>query len=78
MTQLVSSRLRFGLLLRRVFHGVSCRPVREGVSKGEEDGSRATPQTAVWEMARPQGVEGLGMAGPGETLESPSRTGLVS
>jgi hypothetical protein len=26
---------------------------------------------AIWEVARPQGVEGSGMAGPGETLGSP-------
>jgi hypothetical protein len=32
------------------------------VSKGTE---------AVWGVARPQGVEGSGMAGPHETLESP-------
>jgi hypothetical protein len=38
-----------------------CRPVREGVSKGEEDGRR---------MPALQGVEGSGVAGPGETLGS--------
>jgi hypothetical protein len=27
---------------------------------------------AVWGMARPQGIEGLGIAGRGETLGSPS------
>jgi hypothetical protein len=57
------------------------RPEREGVSKGEEDGRRpcalwlATPQTAIrpfgGSVARPQGVEGSGMAGPDETLGSP-------
>jgi hypothetical protein len=42
------------------------RPVRRGVSKGEEDGCKA-----VWGVARPQGVYGLGMAGPYETLGRP-------
>jgi hypothetical protein len=41
---------------------VNSRPVWEGVSKGEED---------VWGVVCPQGVEGSGMAGPGETLGSP-------
>jgi hypothetical protein len=43
------------------------RPVREGVSKGEEDGRRPP----VLPVARPQGIEGWGMAGQGETLGSP-------
>jgi hypothetical protein len=40
----------------------SSRPVREGVSKGEEDSRRPPtlqaghPQTAVWGVAHPQGV----------------------
>jgi hypothetical protein len=52
------------------------KPVRERVSKGEED-SRRLPalrvghppngRKAVWEVACLQGVEGSGMAGPGET-----------
>jgi hypothetical protein len=55
------------------------RPVRRGVSKGEED-SRRPPcvwafvlalRSAVWGVARLQGVCGLGMAVPGETLGSP-------
>jgi hypothetical protein len=50
------------------------RPVRRGVSKGEEDGPRgkktAHPpngRNAIWGVACPQGVLGLGMAGRGET-----------
>jgi hypothetical protein len=54
--------------------------VQRGVSKGVEDDRR--PPTlraghlingheAVSGMARPQSVEGSGMAGPGETLGSP-------
>jgi hypothetical protein len=66
------------------------RPVREGVSKGEEDGQKppalqaghpTNGRKAVWGVARPQGIEGLGMAGPHETLGSLwiplSRTDLV-
>jgi hypothetical protein len=56
------------------------RPVRRGVSKGVEYGHRllalrvGQPRNglkAVSGVARPQGVEGLRMAGPGETLGSP-------
>jgi hypothetical protein len=53
---------------------------RSGVSKAVED-SRSPPalrvghpekgRKAVSWVACPQGVEGSGMAGPGETLESP-------
>jgi hypothetical protein len=37
---------------------VTSRPVREGLSKGEEDGRRPPPNShkAVWGVARPQGV----------------------
>jgi hypothetical protein len=49
----------------------------QGVSKKVEDGRRSP---ALWEgckavlgVAHPHGVEGLGMAGPSETLESPWR-----
>jgi hypothetical protein len=78
------------------FHGqgdvkwIVIRPVWEVASKGEEDGRRPPTQwagyppngrKAVWAVARPQGVEGSGMAGPVETLGSlwipPSRTGLI-
>jgi hypothetical protein len=38
--------------------------------KGYPRGKKKKP-TAVWGVARPQGVEGSGMAGPGETLRSP-------
>jgi hypothetical protein len=56
------------------------RRVRRGVSKGVEDGRRPPAlrgvhprngHKAVSVVARPQGVEGLGMGGPGETLGSP-------
>jgi hypothetical protein len=56
------------------------RPIWRGVSKGEEDGRRPPTlwagysrngHNAVLGVARLQGVEGLGMAGPGETLGSP-------
>jgi hypothetical protein len=40
--------------------------VRRGVSKGVED-----DLTAISGVARPQGVEGLVIEGPGETLGSP-------
>jgi hypothetical protein len=47
--------------------------VWRGVSKGVEDGRRAP---ALWAghsgVALPQGMEGSGMAGPGETLGSAS------
>jgi hypothetical protein len=43
----------------------SSRPVRRGVSKGVEDGPPALG------VAPPQGVEGLGKAGPVETLGRP-------
>jgi hypothetical protein len=54
------------------------RLVRCGVSKGVEDGRRppavrAGHRKAVLGVARPQGVEGLGVAGPGKTLGSPWR-----
>jgi hypothetical protein len=51
-----------------------------GFSRGYETAAdslrcrRATPETAVMlfgGMARPQGVVGYGLAGPGETLGSP-------
>jgi hypothetical protein len=45
----------------------SSRPVQRAVSKGVEDGQRPP----ALQVARPQGIEGLGMAGPGETLGSP-------
>jgi hypothetical protein len=63
--------------------GVDCgvvMPVRRGVSKGVEE-SRRPP--ALWAVhprngrkafsgvARPQGLEGSGLAGPGETLGNP-------
>jgi hypothetical protein len=53
------------------------RPVRRGVSKGVEDGRRPpvlraghlkNSCKAVSGVARSRGVEGSGMAGPGETL----------
>jgi hypothetical protein len=56
------------------------RPVREVVSKGEEDGRRSPTLRAghppngrktIWGVAHLQGVEGLSMAGAGETLGSP-------
>jgi hypothetical protein len=56
------------------------RPVRRRVSKRVEDGRRPLALRAghlrndckvVLGVARPQGVERLGMAGPGETLGSP-------
>jgi hypothetical protein len=59
---------------------VDSRPVRCGVPKGVEDGCRLPvlqaghPRNgckAVSGVARLQGVEGLGMAGLGETLGSP-------
>jgi hypothetical protein len=59
---------------------VQIRPMRRGVSKGVED-SRRPPALlvgharnsckAVLEVARLQGVERSGMAGPGETSGSP-------
>jgi hypothetical protein len=57
--------------------------VRRGVSKGVKNGRRPPalkvghPRngiTAVSGVACRQGVEGLGMAGPGEILQSPWRT----
>jgi hypothetical protein len=41
------------------------------MAAGHPPYGRATPQTAVWGLARPQGVEGSGMAGWGKTLGSP-------
>jgi hypothetical protein len=45
--------------------------VRRGVSKRVEDGCRPTAlragRKAVYGVARPQGIEGLGMAGPSDT-----------
>jgi hypothetical protein len=41
------------------------------VSKGVEDGRRPHPLWAVSRVVHPQGVEGLGMAGPSDTLGSP-------
>jgi hypothetical protein len=55
-------------------HG-PCNGVRFGVSKGVEDDRRPPAlqvgRKAVSGMDHLQGVEGSGMAGPGETLESP-------
>jgi hypothetical protein len=45
---------------------VETRGVRRGVSNGVEDSCEA-----VSGVACPQGAEGLGMVGPGETLRSP-------
>jgi hypothetical protein len=60
--------------------GIFHRSARHGVSKGVED-SRRPPalqaghsrnsHKAVSGVARPQGIEGLGMVGPGDTLGSP-------
>jgi hypothetical protein len=56
------------------------RPVQHRLSKGVKDGRRPParwaghPQMgvlAVSGVARPQGVEGLGIVAPGETLGSP-------
>jgi hypothetical protein len=64
----------------QITQGCLRKPVQEGVSKGEEDARRLTALQAghppngrkgVWGVARPQGVEGLGMARPGETLGRP-------
>jgi hypothetical protein len=63
-------------------HMATCRPVRRGVSQGVEDsrrllgaraagGSPLRGHKTVSGVARPQGVEELGMAGRGETLGSP-------
>jgi hypothetical protein len=70
----------FCLKIDILSHRVQSRPVRRGVSKGVEE-SRRPPtlgaghprngRKAVSGMARLQGVEGLGRAGPGETLGSP-------
>jgi hypothetical protein len=60
--------------------GRSCIDVPLGVSKREEDGRRRPALRAshpkngrktVLGVARPPGMEGLGMAGPGETSGSP-------
>jgi hypothetical protein len=60
--------------------GMMVRPVRRGVPKGVSDGRRSPAlraghprngHKAVSGMAHPQPVEGLGMAGPGQTLGSP-------
>jgi hypothetical protein len=49
-----------------LFHrGSRGRPIWLGLSKGVEDSHKALSG-----VARPQGVKGLGMAGPGETLGS--------
>jgi hypothetical protein len=45
--------------------------VRRWVSKGVEEGPEAACSAGVSGVARPQGVERLGMAGLGETLGSP-------
>jgi hypothetical protein len=49
--------------------------VRRGVSIGVEDDRRPPAlRVALWvvlRVAHPQGIEGSGMAGPGETLGSP-------
>jgi hypothetical protein len=66
--------------LRKQGPSLEIRLVWHGVSKGVKDG--CMPPTlwaghprnghkAVSGLARPQGVQGLGMAGPGETLGSP-------
>jgi hypothetical protein len=58
----------------------STKPLRRGVFKGVNDDRRPpalqaghprTDRKAVSRVAPQQGVEGSGMAGPGETLESP-------
>jgi hypothetical protein len=54
------------------------RPLRRGVSKGVEDGHPRNGHNAILGGTHPhslvgwvpQGVEGAGMAGPGETLGS--------
>jgi hypothetical protein len=43
-------------------------PYGKGYPRGKKT---AAGRKAVWGVARPQGVEGLGMAGPHETLGSP-------
>jgi hypothetical protein len=57
-----------------------CRPLGHGVSKGVEDGclppalQEGHPRNGckpVLGVAHPQGIEGLGMVGPGETLGNP-------
>jgi hypothetical protein len=54
------------------YRGVWC-----GVPKRVEDSCKplscgqATPEKAISGAAHPQGLEGSGMAGPDETLESP-------
>jgi hypothetical protein len=59
---------------------VTFKGVWRGVSKGVEDGCKplalwvgylSNGQKAVSEVARMQGVEGLGMVGPRDTLGSP-------
>jgi hypothetical protein len=47
------------------------RPIRRGVSKGAEDGYPKNARKTVLWVAHPQSVEGSGLAGPNETLESP-------
>jgi hypothetical protein len=60
--------------------GIQGIGVRRGVSKGVEDSHRPSAlwashsrngHEAICGVARSQGVKGLGMAGPGETLGSP-------
>jgi hypothetical protein len=47
------------------------RPVRRGVSKGVEDGHRPLALRVGHPQNGRKGVEGPGMAGPGETLGIP-------
>jgi hypothetical protein len=83
--QLRTQGIRIRLRLRVAFKiggdlGPGNRSVWRGVSKGVEDGRRPPAlraghprngRKAASGVARPQGVEGSGMAGPGETLGSP-------
>jgi hypothetical protein len=57
-----------GLTHKRTADSQVCN---KGVPKGVKDGHPCNRHEAVPGMACPQGIEGSGMAGPGETLGSP-------
>jgi hypothetical protein len=56
--------------LAQLVYGMGC-PTGWMRFAGRPHSGRATPEAAVSGVARLQGVEGWGMAGPGETLGSP-------
>jgi hypothetical protein len=56
-----------------MIRGGNAGPYGVGYPRGKKTAAGRPPNSrkAVWGVARPQGVERLGLAGPGETLGSP-------